>query len=707
MSFFRRLSQFFTSNDRPQQIPQSVLMRELIDKARRAQYAEQYDQALDLLTQAYEIAEKMRDERTMIDINLSRGDILIASGDYATAQFVLTELKDDSEARQLNAPLAYSLCSLGVLEQQQGHLQAAQRLFEKAREKANEINTDGASGRAAAHLGNVYLEQGNASYAAYLLDEAVIKLDRSGDRELLGYFFGQLGLAQIQSGQSDQGEVRLQRGLNLAKSIQHIPQMRYLNTLVAENALAQGDYSRAKSYFEDAHSLYSDDDQQSEAYVSLLCHMSHVALKLGDATMAQTYAEQALAIAESLDHQKLVAKAQALIGLAKGAQPDQDALPYLEIAAKTYSHLEADSFTIDILRNLAAAQLKVGQTENALTTYQQAITSAKSLPADAASAYSDLANYYARERQLRDAIDAWQSAIRLMKDVNQSARIAGVHCDIALMYDQLGDGRMAKREFGTALEMLGRIDNQQMRGIILGNVAAAYSSYGDIESAEDFFKESLEIAKKLRDTAAELKRQGNYGRLLALTNRPQEALTLLMNAHNKIKPVALSLQGGIIKGNMALAYAALGDIDKASEHFKSAISQLAVVDTQQWQARVYANYGNAVYESGHFDEALSHYQTAYDLAQDASLVDVLIQVVIGQALIAIQRDQLDDAQTNLSKITPIAIRQDYQQLLAWLYQAWSQLYAKQGNIEEATDSWQKAEQIRSIMQMKPIMPDWL
>ena len=205
MGFFRRMSQLFSNSQKPSDIPKTVLLNELMDKARRSQYDENFDEALALLSEAMDIAKSENKTHTQVDISLSRADILITRREFETARFVLNELRDDAQANEMQAPLAYSLCSLGVLEKSLGNLSIAQNNFETARDIAETIHTDGAYGRATAHLAEIHLIQDNANYAIYLLEDAIPKLDRSGDRELLAYFIAQLGLAQLHSGQHEQG----------------------------------------------------------------------------------------------------------------------------------------------------------------------------------------------------------------------------------------------------------------------------------------------------------------------------------------------------------------------------------------------------------------------------------------------------------------------------------------------------------------------
>ncbi len=155
MGILQRIRSWFKGSDIQKPVSNETHLRNLLVEARRQQYMEQYTQALDTLTQAMTLADKEYDMRSKVDITLSRADILIEQGDYETAKFILSELEQDSEAREMTAPLAYALCSLGVVADREGNLELARDYFEKARSTAQSIHTDGATGRAEAHLAEV------------------------------------------------------------------------------------------------------------------------------------------------------------------------------------------------------------------------------------------------------------------------------------------------------------------------------------------------------------------------------------------------------------------------------------------------------------------------------------------------------------------------------------------------------------------------
>jgi tetratricopeptide (TPR) repeat protein len=705
MKYLRRIASFFSTPAQPKTIPKTLQLIEMIDQARRSQYAEEYAKALQLLSGAMDIAEVEYDTRSKVDITLSRADVLIAQDDLETAKRVLNELRQDCEQHGMKAPLSYTLSSLGFIAQRQDDWVQARDYYEKSREIADSIRTDGALGRAEAHLADIYVHEGNASYAIYLLEQAIPKLSRSGDRELLGYFQGQLGLAQIRSGYEQDGMLNIQKGLESALEINHRPQQRALHLLLGEEAIKMANFKRAYQHYLSAILLYPQPPPQTAEYGTALCQISKACLKTQEIPMAKDYAEQALKLAETLANNALIATAKACLGLA--LHTSSDALPYLRDAARAYENLEADSFYIDILRNLAAIQAKSGDTESAEQYYQQALAKADKMPMAKAQVYSDLATLRANGQQHREAIQQWQQALQYFQEVNQVNYIGRVHCEIAAIYEQLGDGRMAMREYGYALEQLSRVDDTATRGLVLATVASAYSEYGDIESATDFFKESIEIAQRAHNREIEALRRGNYGRLLTLSNQAKQALSQLTRAHRVSEELQLKLQANVILGNLGLTYAAMDDYEAALEHYQTALIQFEALEARLWQAIFEANEADALLMLGRYDEAANKYQSALAKSRLESHAPTVVQALIGQAHLALAQNDFQTAQSKLQEVEPIAKRLQYKRQLALLQQGWSRLYAAQGKLEQAQAAWEEAKQLRNVLRMPLITADWL
>lgn len=676
MSFFRRIA-----GGQKAAIPHTAILNELVEKARKAQYQEDYPEALRLLDEARATIHKGEDNRAELDISFGQADVFMAMGRYEEAESLLQDLRKQCEIREMKAPLAYTLSSLGQLAQKQCLWDKAQNYYEAARAIGQSLRTTGAAGRAAAHLADLHLQEGNANYAVYLLEDALPKLDKSGDRELIAYFQGRLGLAYMQTGNREQGLRALMAGLDMAQRLQHRGQMRFLEILIGQGLVETGDYRRARSHYLAALSLNPEQLERG----NLLCELSLCSRKIQDLASAKQEAEAALEIAQEHQDTSLLAKAKASLGLSMG----EEGKSFIEEAVRAYESLKPDTVYVDILRRLGTP-----------AHLEKVLALAPQLPLAAAQAQTDLALLYQKEKHLKDALEAWQNAAKLYHAANQGGHEARVQCEIAALYERMGDGRMALREYGHALELLSHLDDAVTRGIVLANVAAAYSEFGEIESAQDFFKEAIEIAQRGVNPAAEALRRGNYGRLLALSNRAKQALPLIQQARSISESLGLKAQSATILGNEGLALAMLGDYPAAEDAFGKAIEQLA--EEKAWQAVVYLYWGNMQLEQG--KEPIAH-QRALELGEHQ--IPLIIEAKLALANWAIDEKRLDAAHAYLREIDSLTKRLMYKRLIALLYQTQSKLYAAEGKTEEAQAAWEEAKRLRSLMRMFPISADWL
>lgn len=242
----------------------------LIKQAAQAQFYNEYEAAYAALDKAAEQAVKTHNINKQVEIDLSRGDILIAQGQLDEAEKWLDNLREECAGREHMTPVAYALTSLGVVAQKRDDWESAQQYFEQAREVAEKLPSDGAKGRSAAHLAEVYMREENAHFATYLLEKALPLLETSGDHDLLAYFWGRLGAAHFESQRWQDAIEATERGLDVAKMMDQPQDLFVLYTQLAQYLLerkkpeqAQSALNAARPYvdFGDAAHLQTIEDK--------------------------------------------------------------------------------------------------------------------------------------------------------------------------------------------------------------------------------------------------------------------------------------------------------------------------------------------------------------------------------------------------------------------------------------------------------------
>lgn len=703
MQFLRRVQGWLnpTKNNKAQQIDYKAKMQ----LVRKAYFDERYEDAQNLLEEAIEHTNLDTDSTARVDVTLTRADILIAQGEYKNAEILLNELQLDSEGKHHQTPLAYALSSLGMIAQRQGDLELARERYEKARTATENIKAEGATGRAMAHLADTYLQEDNASYALYLLKDAVPMLQNSGDKELLGYFLGLWGEAQIKSGYHDEGIEKMRRGYEVAASMQHKTHMRIITGKLGQSYFDMGKYQRAQHYLDESIKLYSEARHTSENYIALLILASTTALRIQDTLTAKQYAATALTLSEQAGRSAQVRMAKALKLLSDpDANKTEADLQQLISFANTLSNHDANIY-LQMQQKIASLQESLGQLTEARSTYSNIIALGDKI--QQAEAHAGIAHLLTESDELREAIEAHQQAADLYSSEGRYGQVAQQYCAMGLLYSRLGDGRMALRPYGDALLIINRIDESTIRGAVLACVANAYSDYGDIESALDFYTQAIDIAKEASQKAAEAIRRGNYGRLLALTGKSQHAIIEITQAHTYFMEQKLALEIAIQESNLGIAHRTSGDADTALVHHQKARAYVTATDNPTWLSIIYADLADTEIQAGQYDSAMTHYEKALELAEEAVFANGVIQSTIGQINCLIAQDKIDEAVPLIEDIESALKRAYLRRYLAQWYEARSRVHQARGDADSAKSTWEEAQTLRKTMQMPEIEASWL
>lgn len=693
------------SNENQRRGVQIDVLQELMLMARRAQYAEQYDESVRLLDQAAYIAHERHDSTTQIDVLLNKADALMFQGHYDDAETLLNALHSRTEATNHRAPLAYTLCSLGVLAQSRGDWDIARQRYEEAQELAKQAMMQGAEGRASGRLADLYLREGNASYAQYLLRQALDNLKASGDTELIPYFLGRLAETELASGRVTEGVGLLHQALEAANAMQHRYTIRYLNRVLGQQALDKADYGNAYKHLSIAADLYRDAPPQWHDHILVLCQLVLAALKMEHHEKALKWARQAVDSANAHGDAALKAKSQAVFGMALRHNGDhKEAQTVLGIAAESYVGLPTDTFHVALLRELAIVQ---DDEKQVLARYQQALKAADEaqlLPSQA-QLYTDLGNYYLHHARYDESVQHLIQAADLYETLGHYNQVARVYCDLGHIRLVQGEGKRGIKAYERAMELLTRIDDDATRGLVMANVALAIGEQGDIETAESFFTEAIAIADTLGHVRVKARRLGNYGRFLAITNRPKRAITEIMHARNLSDEQGMTLQSVIQTDNLGLAYSIIGQPQKALALHQEALERILHHDEPRWQATIQANSAGALLALQRYDDAQALLNDVLPVARDLNDTALLVQTLTLCGDLARVQGDYEAAQIYLHEAAQLAQRAYLRRLLAGVHVAQSRLYAATGHASEAQAEWEQADYLIRILHLPPVTPD--
>lgn len=696
--------------------PEPNALKEAIDAGQRLKRAENYPAALDAFTSAMQMATSGGDATSMAVIALAQAEILANQKRFDEATTVIDNTMRTAQETRQRVQIAYILIGQGNLSQKQSDWKLAQSYYEQALDMARTIRSSGAEGRAGGYLAEVYLHDGNASYAIRLLREALPKLNNAGDLELSSLFVGRLGQALLISGQEAEGHQLIERALRLAKQTGYKQYEREWSILLAERALSAGQNEEAYQYLEETLSLFDPKTQAAE-YVNAVGVMCKTCINLHRATDALTYAQQAARIAAAVtDNERVAIQADIVMGIMLVANKAFDSsVPYLELVAELITQMGITPVVYtetDVVRNLAAAYVELGDEASAIDAYRQAITRAEKSGnrLETAQAARDLGLFFSSRQKITDAIREWSSALTIYDAENQTSQVARLYCDLAAARKFIGQGQRALKDYEHALMLLSNLkEDWETRGLVLANAATAYADQGDMDSADSFFNESIAISRRMNNEAAESTRRGNYGWFLLATGRYEQALSMLEYALRLSRNLNLNLQAAIQTDNMGLTYDSMGNYEKGLSHHQDAAALIEPLHRPHWHAVVSLSTANSLIGLNRIDEAKPLLESALTQGRTTDDVELIIRALTGLAHISVKQDKPSECGAWLEEAVTLARKADMRRLQAEALAVYSQQQSALKNTDQAGSLWRDAQKLFTILRapQATLEPAWL
>jgi tetratricopeptide (TPR) repeat protein len=664
------------------------------DAARLARAGEATGTALEALDRAREAAGN---EAQRAQADVLRAETLIDAGRLDEAEPVVARLQE-------NAPgihRLYAILTVGLLAQARGQRDAALIAYDRAQDAAHAESQPGPEARAACHRADIYWHDGNASYAAHVLREFLPRLTSPQDMDWSPYFVGRMGQALYDSGDEIEGHQLIARGLELAETAGSRKGQRMWSLALGELAAADRRYDDARPKLEAALTRMEGRPLAEVSHTRRL--LAETCLALRDDAAASQYAEGALAAAVQSGDPALIAQARGVLGIVLRARGQtDDAIPHLQAAVVVNG-------TPDVRRALAAALAASGQHTDARALFEAAVRSAPEGSLEQAEARRDLGLYHYQRRAWNEAIVAWTPAAAAFELHHAYAAAARLHVDLAGARRALGQQTRGFKDIDQALTLLSHVPStdDETRGVVLANAAAAYAEQGDVETADSFFNDSVVIAQRLGDAVAESTRSGNYGWFLTQVGRPRRAMANIELGLRISQRLGLTLQQAVQTDNLGLAYDAVADYSVALGHHRSALALIGEMDEPYWKASLQVNLAATLLQTGELAEAEILLDEALTYARAHPFTELLVRALIAEC--GLREKQGRPADAPVEEAVTLARRHELRRLLADALTAQSQRDAALGQMDSARGAWTEAARLYSALKMPQarFTPGWL
>lgn len=277
----------------------------------------------------------------------------------------------------------------------------------------------------------------------------------------------------------------------------------------------------------------------------------------------------------------------------------------IKLREKLLKKLQYLSFSANNLRRLGNAYYEVGNREDALKCYQQALLIAQ---------------------ESRDRLE--ESAI--------FGKLGVAHYD-------LGNIEKAKKYVDIAVSIAREIQNRRMIGIQVGRLGMIYRNLGQLSLALDCYRESLPIMREVKDYRYQADQSSGLGLVYYQMGQMEQSLSLFQESLSIARQINFRWGESLCYGYLGLSYQALGELDKAVHHFKEALNIAREIGHRQRQSVWLGTLGDVFYALGRTQQAFQCYEESLLILREIHDVRIESYQLLGLCRMRLGDGELQDA----------------------------------------------------------------
>lgn len=419
------------------------------------------DDAVLILQQAQDAADRTIDVRSQAEIAIQTGAILAEQQQYQQARGHLATALERARSMSDIAVESRSLTGLARVEQRSGHSMDAASHFEELAELELRLGNRSAAVRARLDAAEIYLGQRDPNRALLTLQQAQPLADSLEDPSIHQQVLGSLGLVYG----------ALNRRNDAVESLM--------------NAVQQA--RRA-----------GDVDQECR----WLLGIGDVLLDFGELDDALAIAKRGYEIAQECGNRRLEAQSLGEMGsisLARGLY--RDAEEQLLRAVNVSHQIGSPTDELSYLQILAQIGRKSGQPQIAIRYLRQALDIAMLYDGleSRVRLHGQLARLHSSLNQLQEAEQHYASAYDAAVESGQTTLAARALRGLAMIQDTQGDTSSAFENYSRALELADQTGDLRTAAALRYNLGAILYERSDYEGARLNLNRSLETAMAVSD----------------------------------------------------------------------------------------------------------------------------------------------------------------------------------------------------------------
>jgi CHAT domain-containing protein/tetratricopeptide (TPR) repeat protein len=355
--------------------------------------------------------------------------------------------------------------------------------------------------------------------------------------------------------------------------------------------------------------------QDRDCEFEALYEIGSSAISQGDRSKALLTYAQAQKVAEVDGNRRNQGRALAALGavLTQSQKPVdvETARPALEQALQIWQEAGDSYRQSGVLYNLAVGRYSLGKFDDAIESYQNALSLTDPAGALASNLWNGLGNVYTSRGESLKALKCFDTALEIAEKTQAKGAEAAALTSAGNIYQRRGEPQKALRNFQRALEINQKDPRLKTdEGKVLLQMGTVNVGLGQIDDASAEYQKALGYFQMNRDEKWIATALWTIGRVDLVRERPEEALEHLGEALEIATRVKILRAQGSVLHEIGVARLKLRQFSQAERSLEAALPLLQQTDrlgealTRQALAKAYLEQGDLARAHSFLREAL-------------------------------------------------------------------------------------------------------
>jgi len=356
-----------------------------------------------------------------------------------------------------------------------------------------------------------------------------------------------------------------------------------------------------------------------------------------------------------------------------------------------YGDLGIHIISCNLLYYLAKAQEHIGEVDEALQNYEQALEiCSPEYEVLKASILHDLGNLYVKQGNYQQALNICQEVIKIdEKDRNKHGKAKSLS-QMADIKRNLGEREAALKLYVEAMELAQETGDKNLIYGLQNNIATLQVEIGQTDAWDNLLANLVSHRPQSQKLEDKISLLNNTASLRLKQGEIEEAREILEQLNVLLLQIDNSWLKATLLHNLATFRSEYGDRQLALELYNQALELHRKNDNQPHEALTLQEIGILHERENNIDEALKFLEEAYHLSVKIKNQENQAYILIQIASILINQDNLGQAEDKLKTALEVISTVNNPKNHAFALREMGRLQIKEGNYDAGADSLRQA-----------------